>query len=141
MKVVGFTLGLWLLAGSTVAQVNSPTVTQVVPEVTGIRTEILTLPDPHAIRPGEPLMAILFMPEEGVNIYSPGIVMVHGGTGGHPARQIGAPRFAGERLAAKGYTVLSLMHRHSRDEFQTLFEDIVFDIDTGLDFLEARGMA
>lgn len=122
------------------AQQSTPTVTQEVPEVTGIRTEVLTLPDPHAIRPGEPLMAILYMPEAGVNPYSPGIVMVHGGLGGHPARQVGAPRFAAERLAKQGYTVLSLMTRHSRDEFQTLFEDIVMDIDTGLDFLEARGM-
>ncbi len=135
-----FVASLLIGLSGAFAQVSSPTVTQEVPEVTGIRTEILTLPDPHAIRPGEPLMVILFMPEAGINIYSPGIVMVHGGTGGHPARQIGAPRFAGERLAAKGYTVLSLMHRHSRDEFQTLFEDIVYDIDTGLDFLEARGM-
>ena len=140
MKATGFVLSFFLLIGSAIAQQSTPTVTQEVPEVTGIRTEILTLPDPHPIRPDEPLMAILYMPEAGVNIYSPGIVMVHGGLGGHPARQVGAPRFAAERLAAKGYTVLSLMHRHSRDEFQTLFEDIVYDIDTGLDFLEARGM-
>ncbi len=140
MKTIGFVLSFCFLIGSAVAQQSTPSVTQEVPEVTGIRTEILTLPDPHPIRPDEPLMAILYMPEEGVNIYSPGIVMVHGGLGGHPARQVGAPRFAAERLAAKGYTVLSLMHRHSRDEFQTLFEDIVYDIDTGLDFLEARGM-
>lgn len=140
MKFLTLALTLSLSAANTFAQESTPTVTQDVPDVTGIRTEILTLPDPHAVRSGEPLMAILYMPEEGINLYSPGIVMVHGGLGGHPARQVGAPRFAAERFAAKGYTVLSLMTRHSRDEWQTRFEDIVFDIDTGLDFLEARGM-
>lgn len=140
MKYILPLLTIWLGASFALAQESTPRVTQDVPKVTGIRTEILTLPDPHAIRPGEPLMAILYMPEEGVNMYSPGVVMVHGGLGGHPARQVGAPRFAAERLAAKGYTVLSLMTRHSRGEWQTRFEDVVFDIDTGLDFLEARGM-
>lgn len=140
MKMIALAFGLTCLGASVFAQESTPTVTQEVPDVAGIRTEILTLPDPHAIRTNEPLMAILYTPEAGVNPYSPGIVMIHGGLGGHPARQVGAPRFAAERLAAKGYTVLSLMTRHSRDEFQTLFEDIVLDIDTGLDFLEARGM-
>lgn len=140
MNVIKVALSVFVLAASAMAQESTPTVTQEVPDIPGIRTEILTIPDPHPVRAGEPLMAILYMPKDGVNIYSPGIVMVHGGLGGHPARQVGAPRFAAERLAAKGYTVLSLMTRHSRDEFSTLFEDIVIDINTGLDFLEARGM-
>lgn len=122
------------------AQESAPRVTQEVPDVTGIRTEIITIPDPHAIRKGEPLMAILYTPEKGMNIYSPGIVMIHGGLAGHPARQVGAPRFAAERLAAKGYTVLSPMTRHSRDELRAKFEDIVHDISTSLDMLEARGI-
>lgn len=122
------------------AQESTPRVTQEVPEVTGIKTEIITIPDPHAIRKADPLVAILYTPEGGINMYSPAIVMIHGGLAGHPARQVGAPRFAAERLAKMGYTVLSPMTRHSRDEFQSNFEDIVYDIDTSIDALEARGI-
>ena len=128
-----------LLGVSATAQESTPTVTQDVPEVTGIRTEVLTIPDPSPVRSGEPMMAILYTPEDGPNIYGPAVVIVHGGLAGHPARQVGAPRFAAERLATQGYTVLSPMTRHSRDEFRTLFEDIVIDIDASLDMLEARG--
>lgn len=129
-----------LCANAVLAQESSPTVTQEVPDVSGFRTEIITIPDPEALRSGEPMMAILYTPESGINIYSPAIVIIHGGLAGHPARQVGAARFAAERLAAKGYTVLSPMTRHSRDELRTKFEDIVYDIDNSLDALEARGI-
>lgn len=127
-------------ACAVLAQESAPTVTQEVPGVTGFKTEIIEIPDPSPVRKGEPLTALLYTPEDGINIYSPGIVMIHGGLAGHPARQVGAPRFAAERLAAMGYTVLSPMTRHSRDEFKTMFEDVAIDIDTSLDALEARGI-
>ena len=119
---------------------STPTRTQAVPDVAGIRTEILSLPTPTTPRDGEPLMAILYYPEAGINPHSPAILFHHGGLGGHPARQVGAPRFAAERLAAKGYTVLSIMSRISRGYPTIPFEDSVIDIKAGLDFLEARGM-
>lgn len=119
---------------------SSPTVTLDVPEVTGIRTEIVQFSAPNPVRANEPLTSLLFTPEDGTNIYNPGIVMIHGGLAGHPARQIGAPRFAAERLAAKGYTVISPMTRHSRNEFRTSFEDVQYDIQAAVDALEARGI-
>lgn len=134
---------LWLIVAlasvSVNAQESTPTVTQEVPEVNGIRTEIIEIPDPMPVRKGEPITALLFTPQAGANVYGPAVVIVHGGLAGHPARQVGAPRFAAERLAAMGYTVLSPMTRHSRDEFRTSFEDIVYDIRASLDALEARG--
>ena len=85
-------------------------------------------------------MALLFYPEEGINQYSPGIVFHHGGIGGHPARPTEASRFAAERLAAEGYTVLSIYSRHSRHHRTVKYEEGALDIRTGLDFLFARGM-
>ena len=141
IKTASFFIASLLISLSVAfAQESSPTMTLEVPDVTGIRTEIIEIPDPNLIRKDEPLTALLYMPEDGINIYSPGIVFIHGGLAGHPARQVGAPRFAAERLAAMGYTVLSPMHRHSRDELRSPFEDIVLDIDTSLDALAARGI-
>jgi len=136
MLVLSALLGV----GCAVAQQSAPTITQEVPDVSGIRTEIIEIPDPMPVRKGEPLTALLYTPEEGVNVHSPAIVIIHGGLAGHPARQVGAPRFAAERLAALGYTVLSPMTRHSRDEFRTRFEDIVIDIKTSIDALASRGI-
>lgn len=120
---------------------SSPTVTLDVPDVSGIKTEIIQFMPPSALRANEPLTSLLYTPEDGTNSYNPGVVLIHGGLAGHPARQVGAPRFAAERLAAKGFTVISPMTRHSRDEFRTKFEDIVFDIQASVDALEARGIS
>lgn len=120
--------------------VSSPTVTLDLPEVTGIRSEIIQFMPPNALRANEPLTSLLVTPEAGTNIYNPGVVIVHGGLAGHPARQVGAPRFAAERLAAKGFTVISPMTRHSRNEFRTKFEDVAYDIEAAVDALEARGI-
>lgn len=141
IRILLFFFAMMLGAGGAFAQESSPTVTQEVPDVTGIRMEILEVPDPQPVRKNEPMLrGLLYMPEEGINTNSPGIIFIHGGMAGHPARPIGAPRFAAERLAAKGYTVFSPVTRHSRDEFRTKFEDIVIDIKASIDALESRGI-
>lgn len=121
-------------------KVSSPKLTQVVPEVLGIKTEILQFPDPVPVRKNEPwLRGLLYYPEAGINTHSPAIIIIHGGLAGHPARQVGAPRFAAERYAKMGYTVFSPVTRHSRDEFRTKFENINIDIKASIDALQARG--
>ena len=122
------------------AQESAPIRTQPMEDVEGIKVEILSIPTATTSTDGEPLMALLYYPEEGINPYGLGILMHHGGPGGHPARQVGAPRFAAERLAARGYTVLSIMSRHARNHHVRPFEESAIDIKAGLDFLEARGM-
>ncbi len=122
------------------AQESSPIRTRPMEDVDGIKVEVLSIPTATTPTDGEPLMALLYYPEEGINPYGPGILMHHGGPGGHPARQVGAPRFAAERLAARGYTVLSIMSRHARNHHVRPFEESAFDIKAGLDFLEMRGM-
>lgn len=122
------------------AQDSAPIRTQPMQDVEGIRVEVLSIPTATTPTDGEPLMALLYYPEEGINPHGPGILMHHGGPGGHPARQVGAPRFAAERLAAHGYTVLSIMSRHARNRHVKPFEESAIDIKAGLDFLEARGM-
>lgn len=89
---------------------------------------------------GRKVEAVLMYPDTGIDQYSPAIVFHHGGFGGHPARQVGAPRFAAERLAAKGYTVLSLLSRQSNGHIDSLFEESQKDIKAGIDFLANRGM-
>ena len=125
---------LWSLAGPLLAQESSwPEMTQPLPAVPGVKVEILPLPTTvegsyaklleSLSQQAEPLMALLFYPEAGINQYSPGILFLHGGLGGHPARQVGAPRYAAERLAARGYTVLSIYSRHSRHYRTVRFEE------------------
>lgn len=107
----------------------------------GVRTQILEIPEPQPVRASETLFrGLLYTPEAGTNPNSPGIIIIHGGLAGHPARQTDAARFAAARLAAKGYTVFSPMTRHSRDEYSTQFEDIEIDIRTSIAALEARGI-
>lgn len=79
-------------------------------------------------------------PEAGLNPMSPGIVFHHGGLGGHPARLIGAPRFAAERLSAKGYTTLSILSRTSNGWYNPRVEDTALDIEAAVDFLAANGI-
>ncbi len=89
---------------------------------------------------GKKISAILMYPVTGINPHSPAIMFHHGGFGGHPARQIGAPRFAAERLSAKGYTTLSILSRQSSGHMNSIFEESQKDIKAAVDFLAKRGM-
>lgn len=145
-------LTAWAVWGPTAhtQEVGTPQATRLAPHVSGVRVEILSLPTvvsgqyakmlEDLGQSAEPLMALLFYPEDGINQYSPGILIHHDGLGGHPARSTGPARFAAERLAAKGYTVLSIYSRHARHHRTVKFEEAALDIRTGLDFLHSRGM-
>jgi dienelactone hydrolase len=87
---------------------------------------------------GAEIAAFLTTPAAGINPMSPGIVFHHGGLGGHPTRLVGAPRFAAERLAAKGYTTLSLLSRTSNNWYNPRVEDTALDIEAAIDFLSAN---
>jgi pimeloyl-ACP methyl ester carboxylesterase len=89
---------------------------------------------------GVEIAAILMTPASGLNPMSPGIVFHHGGLGGHPARLIGAPRFAAERLAAKGYTTLSILSRTSNSWYNPRIEETALDIEAAIDFLAANNI-
>ena len=81
--------------------------------------------------------AVLAFPAEGMNFHSPAIIHHHGGPGGGPLG--GAPRWAGEGLAARGYTCLSLKSRHSSDHPWRTFEEATLDIKALVDFLSNLG--
>lgn len=113
---------------------------------TGVRMEIYALPsDP----PGEMRLApgggrvltpaVLFRPEAGENIRGPAIVMVSKGPASNPGYANEATRWAAGRLAAKGYTVLSLQSHADRGFPLFPFEETAFEIDAALDSLETRG--
>ena len=89
------------------------------------------------------LPAILMTPASGLNPHTPGIVFHHGGAGGHPVRSVGAPRWAAEYLAARGYTTLSILSRHSsgpnRAYMGTSFDVATKDIKAAVDWLDDLG--
>jgi len=89
---------------------------------------------------GLTISALLMYPETGMNRYAPAMVLHHGGFGGHPARQVSAPRFIAERLSAAGYTTLSILSRQSAGHTDSLFEESRKDIKAAVDFLAGRGM-
>ncbi|UVO50493.1 alpha/beta hydrolase [Sphingomonas sp. SUN019] len=83
--------------------------------------------------------AVLFTPASGANIHGPAIVMLTTGPGAHPLEQGQASRFAAERLAARGYTVLSLYGKLEHDFTTVRFADTVWAVKAGLDYLEMSG--
>jgi|GEM_PF-1974785 len=104
------------------------------------RFELLALPTGETGPYGnEPLMAGLFVPSGGEDIHGPAIIFVEEGPGSHPAMPSVASRFAAERLAAKGYTVVSIFSRIDRGFGNTPFEGVASDIRVAIDHLEARG--
>ena len=114
--------------------------------VPGIKIEVLQLPsDP----PGREIEApgggrvttpvVLFTPSAGANIHGPAIVMLSTGPGAHPLEAGQASRFAAERLAARGYTVLSIYGKLEHDFPTVAFADSVWALKAGLDFLEMSG--
>ncbi len=89
---------------------------------------------------GQRIPAVLMYPAAGADFNSPAIVFHHGGPGGHPIRSIGAPRWAAERLAERGFTTLSLLSRHSsgrntRGYGATPFSHATLDIKAAVNWL------
>ncbi len=83
--------------------------------------------------------AALFTPVGGGNIHGPAIVMLSTGPGAHPLEAGQASRFAAERLAARGYTVLSIYGKLEHDFPTVRFEDTVWAAKAGIDYLEMSG--
>ncbi|WP_293897743.1 alpha/beta hydrolase [Phenylobacterium sp.] len=83
--------------------------------------------------------AILFTPAAGPNVYGPAIVMLSTGPGSNPGRSDEPSRFAAERLARRGYTVLSLYSHLERGYPLNRFEQTRYDISAALDLLERMG--
>jgi pimeloyl-ACP methyl ester carboxylesterase len=113
--------------------------------VTGIATRILSLaaaPDPKNLPSApyhEPLVGVLYTPAAGGNPYGPAIVFLDEGPASHPLDPNLASRFAAQRLAAKGYTVLAIFPRINRGYAATPYASVAADIDAALDHLEAEG--
>jgi alpha-beta hydrolase superfamily lysophospholipase len=112
----------------------------------GVRMEIFALPaDPpgrqlKAVGGGRELLpVILFTPPGGPNIYAPAIVVLDQGPGSNPAKGDQPTNFAARRLAAKGYTVLSIYSRLERSYPLHRFSQIRYDIKAAVDLLESRG--
>ena len=112
----------------------------------GFREEVLQLPSDPPGRiieaPGGGRVttpAVLFTPAGGGNIHGPAIVMLSTGPGAHPLEAGQASRFAAERLAARGYTVLSLYGKLEHDFATVPFRDAKWAVKAGLDYLEMGG--
>ena len=112
----------------------------------GFREEILQLPSDPPGRiieaPGGGRVttpAVLFTPSGGANIHGPAIVMLSTGPGAHPLEAAQASRFAAERLAARGYTVLSIYGKLEHDFTTVRFKDAVWAAKAGIDYLEMSG--
>lgn len=82
---------------------------------------------------------VLFTPEKGANIHGPAIVMLSTGPGAHPLEAGQASRFAAERLATRGYTVLSIYGKLEHDFPTVRFKDAVWAAKAGIDYLEMSG--
>ena len=83
--------------------------------------------------------AVLFTPASGANVHGPAIVMLSTGPGAHPLEAGQASRFAAERLAARGYTVLSIYGKLEHDFATVRFKDTIWAVKAGLDYLEMSG--
>jgi pimeloyl-ACP methyl ester carboxylesterase len=112
----------------------------------GVKVEVLQLPSDPPGRvveaPGGGRVttpAVLFTPAGGANIHGPAIVMLSTGPGAHPLEAGQASRFAAERLAARGYTVLSLYGKLEHDFTTVRFADTIWAVKAGLDYLEMSG--
>jgi pimeloyl-ACP methyl ester carboxylesterase len=112
----------------------------------GVQMRIYAIPsDP----PGEQRVApgggrvltpvVEFTPAGAENIHGPAIIMLSRGPGSNPGYAGQATRWAGERFAKLGYTVLSLQSHADRGFPFFPFEETSFEIDAALDTLEMRG--
>jgi pimeloyl-ACP methyl ester carboxylesterase len=82
---------------------------------------------------------LLYTPAKGANTFGPAIVMLDDGPGSHPLAAGQASRFAAERLAAQGYTVLSLFSGQERNFPSLPFDDVKWSIKNAIDYLERSG--
>ena len=103
---------------------------------TGIVQQIVTL----TARDGQSVPGILMYPSAGPDPYSPGVVLLHGGPFGHPIRTQSAARFVAERLAARGYTTLSILSRHAAGYYSIPVEAGSADIAAAVDWLSGLGI-
>lgn len=106
----------------------------------GITQNVITL----LTDDGAQIPAILMHPAKGMNTHNPGVVLHHGGPGGHPARGCCAPRWAAEHLASLGYTTLNPLSRHASGRnagtYRTQpFETATLDVKAAVDFLDQLG--
>ncbi len=83
--------------------------------------------------------AVLYQPAAGSNVQAPAIVMLDEGPGVHPLEHDQATRYAAERLAALGYTVLSLYSDQERGFAALPFSHAAEAIKGALDHLEVAG--
>lgn len=138
-----------LLPALLLATATTPAAGQGLPApspIGGVRMEIYAIPSdpPGQIReaPGGGRVltpAVLYYPEAGENIHGPAIVMIAKGPGSNPGFAGQATRWAAERLAAKGYSVLSIQSHADRGWPFFPFEETAYEIDAALDTLEGRG--
>jgi len=144
MKLKTFALRCCLLA-SVVTMGLQPIAAsaQVYP---GVRIEVLALraDPPGAMReaPGggrELTPALLFTPTAGENRRSPAIVMLTEGPGSNPVSSETPARWAAERFAKQGYTVLSLYAHMERGFVLTKMEESAADVKAAVDLLEQNG--
>lgn len=83
--------------------------------------------------------AVIYTPAAGANIHGPAIVMLNRGPDSHPLMKDQAARFAAERLAARGYTVMSLYYGLEKGYSSYPFEEQTWAVKAGLDHLENSG--
>lgn len=83
--------------------------------------------------------AMLYTPAKGANQFGPAIVMLDDGPGSNPLNRGQAARFAAERLAAQGYTVLSPYSGQERNYTTVPFDDVKWVVKSALDYLEHAG--
>lgn len=83
--------------------------------------------------------AVLYTPANGDNPYGPAIVMLDQGPGSHPLEHGQASRFAAEKLASMGYTVMSLYGGQERGFSLQAFADTAYAVRGALDYLEVMG--
>ena len=82
---------------------------------------------------------VLYQPAAGMNVQAPAIVMLDEGPGAHPLEHDQATRYAAERLAARGYTVLSLYSDQERGFAALPFAHAADAVKGALDYLEVSG--
>ena len=83
--------------------------------------------------------AVIYTPTAGDNPFGPAIVMLDQGPGSHPLEHGQASRFAAERLASMGYTVMSLYAGQERGFSLQPFGETQYAVRGALDYLEVMG--